>query len=302
MNDHVVSLAISLISAVLAPFIVRRMGGGSPPPAQQMAVHGSHNTIQQTLDQSTTQLEVIYQQLPVPHRAQQSSSEPGPDDEWWVPVAGILMAVAVLVLAYLFVWPFVVWAFVGSAVGLIVMAACTGSMTRGTPGPRLATTIAVLISSGALLVAAWWTLDGGPGSDISFARIDGDVTRRYPNFTTGMSERWDVLLAHPGEILQILGWEGFIFVTLQISAVVLAALLVWQRARELSGWIALHNLPQDPADGKLIKRASRFKDVGNGTVAATLLAAVVIGLFSGGWAHSWYQDLQVGQIESITTR
>ncbi|MEX1909447.1 hypothetical protein L6241_14255 [Janibacter sp. Y6] len=302
MSDHIVSLAVSLISAVLAPFIVRRMGGGSPPAVQQMAVHGSHNTIRQTLDQSTTQLEVIYQHLPAPHRAQQSSSEPGPEDEWWVPVAGVLMAVAVLVLAYIFVWPFVVWAFVGSAVGLMVMAIWTGSMTRGAPGPRVATTIAVLISSAALLVAAWWTLDGGPGSDISFARIDGDVASRYPNFTTGMSERWNVLLAHRGEILQILGWEGFIFVTLQIAAVVLAALLVWQRARELSGWIALHNFPKGPTNGKLIERTSRFKDVGKGTVAATLLAAVVIGLVSGGWAHSWYQDLQVGQIESITTR
>lgn len=302
MDDWIINLGISLISGVLAPFIVSRIGGG-PPPTQQASVHGDHTNISQTINQPT--VEVIYQRLPAKHAPDTSpggSATTGsgtPDDEWGR-VLAVALGAGVLVLAYLFVWPLVAWAFLGSALGISAMTVWVAYQTRGTPGPKVTAATLMLLSSAFLLVGAWWTLHGGPGSDVSFARLEAAITDRHPAYADGVEGRWAVTTAHPGDVLfNILGWRGFIYVLTQVVAVVITAFVVWDRARDVSGWIALHNLPRDPSNSRWIDRAVRFKGLGIRSVGATLLAGVFISVFTGGWAHSWFEDMQARQSDSI---
>lgn len=308
MNDLVINVAAGLISSVLAPFVVTRLGGGTLPSTQQATIHGDHNNVTQNIDQSTTvfqsTLEVIYEQLPErrgdpePISPRASGTTWGDDDMPAVIVATLMVA-ALLVLTYLFIWPIVVWAFVGAAIGIALMTVVTALMTRGTPGPWFTATLMMVVSSTVLLLAAWWTLDGGPGSEVSFARLESAVAERYPSFSRGLEERWRVTVSHPWEILTILGWRGFLYVLTEVGAVVFAALIVWARAREVSGWIALHNLTRKPTNRRLIERAVHFKELGAPDVLATLIAAAAICFVSSGWAHSWLEKAQEQQEESL---
>lgn len=295
MNEHLINLGIALASGVVSPLVARRLGGGELPGEQHVNVHGDHNTVTQTLHHTRTITE-IYAQLPEPsHQPARGRAPVGvtqSSDDPWVRVAAMLLAAAGLVLAFLFAWPAVVSAFAGAAVGLLVMTAVIAYRTRGTVGPRVAAMIATLVSSGALLLAAWWTWRGGPGHELSFARLEDAISSRYPSYAHGLGGRWDVLVSHPGGMLRAVGWSGFLYVLVQALTVELAALLVWVRARELVGWIALHNLPGDPASNRLAARASRFKRVGPGTVVASVLAAAAVGIVSGGWAATWLEGWQ----------
>ncbi len=302
MNDLIIQVAAGVISSVLAPFVLTRLGGGTVPN-QQVTVAGHHNSVTQNVDQSQTTLEIIYEQLPSdndPQRLQSTARQDTPSGNDTVGhVAAFVVVAVVLVLTYLFIWPIAVWAFVGAAVGIALMTAWTAWRTRDTPGPRITATALMLISSAVLLLAAWWTLQGGPGSDISFSRLEAAVSERHPSFSTGLEGRWEVTTTQPGSILTILGVRGFLYVLVQVGAVVCAALVVWSRALDVSGWIALHNLPRNPRNRRLIKRAVHFKELGMSNVIATVLAAVLICGITGGWASTLLEKAQEYQAESL---
>lgn len=305
MNDLIINVAAGLISSVLAPFVVTRLGGGTPPPTQQVSIDGDHNSVTQSVDQSQTSIEVIYQQLPTSREgAFWGNGNAGPNqsrsqDDTVGMLAAWLFAAAALVLAYMFIWPVIVWAFAGAAAGIALMTAWTAISTRGTPGPRATAALLMLLSSTVMFIAGWWTLNGGPGSDVSFARLEAAVAEQHPEFSTGLEGRWTVMTTHPGDILTILGMRGFLYVLTQAGALAFAALLVWARVHEISGWIALHNLRRKGTNRRLIDRAVHFKELGASAVLATLLAAVAICFVTGGWAHSLLEEAQERQTDSI---
>lgn len=300
MDDHIISLLISLISAVLAPFIVARLGGGAGGVSQRLSVHGDHNRVEQTLNHTTNEVRIHYQQLP-DHEKRRGPTRQDSADDSDARAIGAVMALVAFVLAYLFAWPVLVWAFAGAAVGLAASASLAASATRGTPGPRWSATLATTISCGVLLLSAWWTRQGGPGSSVNGADIEASIAQRYPRYDDGLTARFDVITTHWLEILTLLGVPGAIYAALQVLAVAAAALMVWQRAGEQSGWLALHNLPRDPTNRKLIARAARFKSLGAGTVVVTILCGAIICGITGGWAHTLLQSLQAHGLGSLTS-
>lgn len=306
MNDLIINMAAGLISSVLAPFIVTRLGGGTPPATQSVSIEGDHNSVAQSIDNSRTSIEVIYEQLPAPrgsdHQHTGSSGSSGTtsqDDDFNRLLAWGGAAIA-LVLTYFFIWPVIVWAFVGAAMGIALMTTWTAISTRGTPGPRFLTTALMLISSVVMLIAAWWTLNGGPGSDISFTRLEAAVTEQHPEFSTGIEARWTVMTSYPGDILSALGMRGFLYVLTQAGAVAFAGLMVWARVQEIAGWLALHNLQRKGLSRRLTDRAVHFKEVGVPAVIGTLVAGTAICFVTGGWAHSLVEEAQEHQIQSVT--
>lgn len=304
MNDLIINVAAGLISSVLAPFVITRLGGGTPPSPHQVNIAGDHNNVTQSIDQSQTSIEVIYKGLPSSReRASRGNGTLAPNQPSSQDTVGLLaawlFAAAALVLAYMFIWPLIVWAFVGAAAGIALMTARTAISTRGTPGPRATAALLMLLSSTVMLVAAWWTLNGGPGSDVSFAQLEAAVAQQHPEFSAGPEGRWNVMTTHPGDILTILGMRGFLYVLTQAGALAFAALLVWARVNEISGWIALHNLPRKGTNPRLIDRAVHFKELGASAVLGTVVAAVSICFVTGGWAHSLLEDAQERQAESI---
>lgn len=303
MNDLIINLVAGLVSGVLAPIVVTRLGGGSPPTGQSVSVHGDHNDVTQLIDNSQTSIEVVYDRLPSSgareHREGGGSSASQSTDPTGEFVSWLAGAIA-LVLAYFFIWPAVVWAFAGAAIGIILLTAWTAAATRRTPGPRIAASVLMLISAGVLLVAAWWTLNGGPGSDVSFASLEAKVAEQHPEFSTGMEGRWEVVTSHPGDILEALGMRGFLYVLTQAGALAFGALLFWARVHEIAGWIALHNLQRNPKNPRLIERAIHFKELGAPAVIATVIASIAICLVTGGWAHSWLARAQEEQFDAIT--
>lgn len=303
MNDLIINVVAGLVSGVLAPLVVTRLGGGSPPTGQSVSVHGDHNNVTQSIDNSQTSIELVYDRLPSREAREQregnGSSASSSTDPTGQIVTWLAGAVA-LVLAYFFIWPAVVWAFAGAAIGIVLLTAWTAAATRRTPGPRIAASVLMLISAGVMLVAAGWTLNGGPGSDISFAALEAKVTQQHPEFSTGVEGRWDVVTSHPWDILGILGMRGSLYVLTQAGALAFGALLFWARVQEISGWIALHNLQRNPKNPRLVERAIHFKELGAPAVLATVIASVAICLVTGGWAHSWLEQAQEGQFDAIT--
>lgn len=228
------------------------------------------------------------------------SHSPSFDENGWDRIIVFLVTAAGLVIAYLLIWPLMVWIFAGAALGLSAMTLAMAHATRGTPGPRGIATVVMLLSSATLLIAAWWTLHGGPGSDLSFAHLEGEIAALHPAYGNGIEGRWEVTTTHPVDIFSTLGMRGCLYVLLQVGAVAMAATLAWARASELSGWLALHNLQRSPKDARLIEQAIRFKELGAPAALATVIASIAICVVTGGWAHSWLEQAQERQFDAIT--
>lgn len=156
-----------------------------------------------------------------------------------------------------------------------------------------------LTSAGLLLLAAWWTLNGGPGSSLSGSELESRVIAQFPEFGSSVSGRWSVTSGHAVEVLRIVGWSGMFFVLTQIIAMECAVLLIWARTRELVGWVAMRNLVSHPDKGHLLPRAHRFTQIGASAIGFTLLAGLVLVGTSGGWAHTWIDDMQSRQTDAI---
>lgn len=303
MNDLIINVAAGLITSVLAPLFVLRRGGGSPPSLarQSVAVQGDNNAVNQ-IDASVHEY-VVYESVPSTSTTTSSSSTgTGSADDPWVVIACALLAAGTLVLAYMLIWPVIVWAFAGAAVGIAAVTTWTFVATRDTPGPRRTALTLTLISSCLLLLAAWWTLHGGPGSPLSGALLESEVLAKYPTFDDSITQRWETITSHPGDVLQIVGFSGMFFVLTQVLALESGVFLVWARAREVSGWYAMRNLVHQQHNPSLARKASHFKGIGLSAVGLTAAFGLVLVGASGGWVHTWVDDRQEHQADSLVAR
>lgn len=253
----------------------------APPPD-----HGSSSGHRVVIDGDSNQVQigntVTVQQQINNVRNETVRAGSNSDDDTWLVIGLTALACVAAALVFLVGWQLLTWLAVGASIVTMGSAGWMLRITERGAGRRWATFASTAVGALGTVGAAVLVLTS-PGGGATPTQLREQVAARYPAMDGSMVDQVNVVTAHPGDVLKLIGLRGITSLTFQCVAIVVCLLVTVLNVQRLGQWFAFRQVAYgNTTNERTIGRAANFLTGGRGIAwATTLMMVIALGFSSG---------------------